>query len=278
MKPEFKFEIQIGEQFKYSGRTMLRIADFSAKDFPTSRYCAVGMFTGKVYSWRTPRTLGDLIQVEGTPTQARYDAEKEAWDKQQQQQQSESQVPPSVWGLKKHAPIYWLAADGGIYLRKWSDYWQNDRAHGRIFLILEQAKAERDRAKAQANVAKTIHHLYTLAQFIEDHVGQYQLNMSHFRTAGTGTSRPVDLESIKPPHECGTSGCALGWAPFSPDLPPKGEQVDWFEYSQEVFPSILNQDGGEDWEGVFGDELSSKKKVVIQRLRDKARELAGGTS
>tara|TARA_Y100001963_G_scaffold17759_1_gene21947 strand:+ start:37209 stop:37661 length:453 start_codon:yes stop_codon:yes gene_type:complete len=58
--------------------------------------------------------------------------------------------------------------------------------------------------------------LLKLADYLENHVTQDQFNMEHFRSDHSGY-----CEAFRSLENCGTVGCALGWAPFaSKDMEP----------------------------------------------------------
>ena len=120
----------------------------------------------------------------------------------------------------------------------------------------------------------TVENLRKLADYIEQHVPQDKLDMSWYRRDSIG----IEV-GFQDHHNCGTSGCALGWAPFVEGLGPVEEdffkfsnetvELKFHNYSDRVFPELRDCN----WNEVFGASLSSDKSEVIQRLRDKANEL-----
>ncbi len=114
----------------------------------------------------------------------------------------------------------------------------------------------------------TANNLIKLANYIEMNVPQEKLDMSSFRA-----------KFFINKHDCGTSGCALGWAPFVEGLEPVESDfdgpyvgLDFWQYSERVFPA-LGSHMSADWEEVFDSDLSSDKTQVVYRLRKKARQL-----
>ena len=129
----------------------------------------------------------------------------------------------------------------------------------------------------------TVNNLRKLADYIEQHVPQEKLNMRYFRSDKTGGTE------FKTPQDCGTSGCALGWAPFVEGLAPLEEEFDYDhdlafqDYGRRVFPDLYEVDPWgpypgildttADWNDVFHGRLSSDKAQVIERLRNMANKL-----
>lgn len=139
----------------------------------------------------------------------------------------------------------------------------------------------------------TVTNLTKLADYIEQHVRQDQLNMRLFRSTGSlSEGRHVNFKAH---NDCGTSGCALGWAPFVEGLEPVESEfnranlnhgvpayLEFMRYSARVFPDLHDEDeeageeaeeATEDWNEVFAGHLSSDKPEVIRRLRSKADQL-----
>lgn len=87
-----------------------------------------------------------------------------------------------------------------------------------------------------------IKNLLALADFLETKVRDDQFHLSNYRANQHGLA--VAFRSLE---DCGTVGCALGWAPFvndemsvkprhfSTSLPGLPAFVDWEKYSEEVF-------------------------------------------
>ena len=127
----------------------------------------------------------------------------------------------------------------------------------------------------------TIHNLRKLADYIEAEVPQEKLDMRAFRKTSDG-----DFAFFENHTKCGTSGCALGWAPFVEGLEPVEDDfsvnplfsrsaLNWDEYSQRILPDPLIDCRAEDdghWSSVFSGHLSSYKADVVGRLRAKADE------
>ncbi len=117
----------------------------------------------------------------------------------------------------------------------------------------------------------TVENLRKLADYIEQHVPQDKLEMSWYRSSeGEGEVRFKSLE------DCGTSGCALGWAPFVEGLELIPDErylmlpgVYWLRYSARIFPDLNNYT----WNLVFSSTLSSRKSEVVGRLRNMAHTL-----
>lgn len=114
----------------------------------------------------------------------------------------------------------------------------------------------------------TADNLIKLANYIEMNVPQEKLDMRYCRE-----------RAFKSLNDCGTSGCALGWAPFVEGLEPIEEDcnrvsrcLNFWQYSQRVFPALGNNMSSS-WEEVFDSDLSSDKTQVVYRLRKKARQL-----
>jgi len=118
----------------------------------------------------------------------------------------------------------------------------------------------------------TSDNLEKLADYIERHVEQKNLDMRDFRR-GPGNY----FATYHSKDCCGTSGCALGWAPFVSGLEPhkhdflKEDGLYWEKYSERIFPDIETY--SKDWLSIFDSGLSSNKSSVIKRLRDKANEI-----
>jgi hypothetical protein len=126
----------------------------------------------------------------------------------------------------------------------------------------------------------TADNLNKLADFIEKNVSQKQLDMSYCRLDEEGNRVHFISQD-----DCGTSGCALGWAPFVLGLEPVDsdfvESEEWFQvpesrrflifhvYGRRIFPDLTDRD----WYEVFHERLSSDKAEVIARLRDMAERL-----
>ena len=117
----------------------------------------------------------------------------------------------------------------------------------------------------------TVENLRKLADYIEQQVPQDKLDMSGYRKDSEGEEAYFFSK-----HNCGTSGCALGWAPFVEGLEPEeqdyytGERdLSWEAYGDRIFPDL----GVLRWSLVFGGGLSSDKFEVLKRLRDMANKL-----
>ena len=125
------------------------------------------------------------------------------------------------------------------------------------------------------SIQLTVKNLRTLAAFIDKEVTQKQLNMRHFRSDEEG--RYMEFKSNK---DCGTCGCALGWAPFViPTLPADFNmysELDFSRYGSRVFPALYNTHRkGHNfvWPLCFSGDLSSEKESVVERLYDVASRL-----
>ena len=119
-------------------------------------------------------------------------------------------------------------------------------------------------------VKTTVRNLDRLADYIEEHVPQENLDMSEYRSDGTG-----GYVTFWSKDECGTVGCALGYAPFAiPEVDPlmfiySESGMDWDLYQKELFPELNLYD----WDDVFGCSLSSDKEEIVERLRYKAHQV-----
>lgn len=123
-----------------------------------------------------------------------------------------------------------------------------------------------------------------LADYIEMNVGQAQLDMKRYRSA--------PFNSL---DDCGSVGCALGWAPFTPGLELLDSEfgefdgrgvVNWHKYFERIFPvqrqhniRLMNkdvQDGKSLYSVAFSSDLSSRKNLVVGRIRHAAHQIANG--
>ena len=136
----------------------------------------------------------------------------------------------------------------------------------------------RNLEQAAKNLATSVN-LRQLADFIEQDVPDKKLNMRHFRSNKSGFRK--DFVSVA---DCGTCGCALGWAPFVwPALESEmrfadddERELQFERYARRVFPALFNPIGArtERWETCFSQHNSSKKKDIVNSLRLVAAELA----
>ena len=88
----------------------------------------------------------------------------------------------------------------------------------------------------------TIKNLKLLRDHIRDKVTDEQFDMHKYRT---DENRNIILFRSK--DDCGTIGCALGWAPFVKGLEPIEEDfyngnLDFNIYSERIFPAIETDD------------------------------------
>jgi len=98
--------------------------------------------------------------------------------------------------------------------------------------------------------------LVKLAKFILSEVDDGKFDMETFRT--NYDSSEVEFYSKK---DCGTIGCALGWAPFVPgleNLPEDGDEykaLSFIKYSKRVF-GVDFKSVKSTWSFLFSDEWS----------------------
>ena len=112
--------------------------------------------------------------------------------------------------------------------------------------------------------------LSKLADYLETEVKQKQFDMDLYRSDEVG--RMCDFRSY---HDCGTVGCALGWAPFVEGLEPIDQEFDddhymgvsliFASYQRRVFDLSTIA-----WEWCFSDEWRSydnTPKGAAKRIR-----------
>jgi len=105
--------------------------------------------------------------------------------------------------------------------------------------------------------------LVKLAKYILSEVSDEQFNMKHFRS-DEGDS----LKKFYSPNDCGTVGCALGWAPFVKGLEVvdsdiyKNGALDFEIYSKRVFGT----ERVSNWQFLFGGYWSNTDNRVIYFL------------
>ena len=116
---------------------------------------------------------------------------------------------------------------------------------------------------------KYLDNLEILATFLENEVTQEQFDMLQFRSHD---DKDVSFLSLK---DCGTVGCALGWAPFvikteSQDFDNE-DYLDFSAYCYRIFN--LCSEEGDSWNYCFGGdwryvEFENTPKGTAKRIRE----------
>ena len=130
--------------------------------------------------------------------------------------------------------------------------------------------------------AQIAENLNLLADHIDQHVEEHELDMSDFRQTRneSGQLRSADFLDA---HHCGSVGCAVGHAPFvdAPQFKPLYSEfhacTGWRDLNWGLYTSRLFGCNGfgcaETWVRCFQGNLSSDKESVVSRLRLRALEL-----
>ena len=98
--------------------------------------------------------------------------------------------------------------------------------------------------------------LLKLADKLET-VPENQFHMDDYRVEptedGPGDSKGISDVLVNPDIDCGTSGCAIGWAPVVPGLEALEDDATWSGYAARVF-------GVCEWDADFAFMFSSSWK------------------
>lgn len=105
--------------------------------------------------------------------------------------------------------------------------------------------------------------LKKLADWLEENVTENRFDMAHFRSNGSGSY--AEFISLL---DCGTAGCALGWAPFVPGLGSKKRNKNFWNYGAEIFD--LDSESYE-WDYIFSSfwrHFDNSIEGAINRIRE----------
>lgn len=115
---------------------------------------------------------------------------------------------------------------------------------------------------------QTVINLNKIADFLESNVKDEQFNIKEWREG-----------DYRSKHDCGTTGCAIGWAPFIEGLEPLECEFtpDWGGHSYSLdfrlyWRRILEGVDSDTFDNVFGADnafnpLSETREHTIKRIR-----------
>ena len=191
------------------------------------------------------------------------------------------------WASYSHDlfPAFRAYTEFDEYLHDYYDLFDDDLSSDKaevVSRLRDKAHQIWDRWEIKMNnkdkVKITLRNLHKLADYIEQHVAQENLNMKNYRSDDSGQDFTFWSKD-----ECGTVGCALGYAPFAiPEVDTlpfiRGALgMNWASYSHDLFPAFRAytefDEDQHDSDDVFGGDLSSDKDEIVSRLRDKAHQI-----
>lgn len=120
-------------------------------------------------------------------------------------------------------------------------------------------------------MSKTKENLQKLHDYIRDNVAEEFIRMEYFRSDEYGFSKCYTSK-----EDCGTCGCALGWAPNAiPEIlsDPKvfensingAPRIEFFKMSDRYFPD-LNDDPSNYWDYLFSPDWVDDKQAILERI------------
>lgn len=114
---------------------------------------------------------------------------------------------------------------------------------------------------------KYLDRLSRLADFLENNVKNDQFNIKYYRTDEYGK-----CTTFYSKHNCGTVGCALGWAPFAFKLNKTYRDFDGEYFFPKISEKFLGINDRESWVYLFDSKWfytpQATRKATIKRIRN----------